>query len=250
MSKERKRPAIVLVRPQEEGNVGATARAMANMGLDELVLVEPAPSFGRVARAFAVGAGFILDSARREPSLDEALAPYQRVVATTAARARHLPNAAVYPKELAPLLAEDPPDTASAIVFGPESSGLDNEELARASLTVTIPCSPVQPTLNLSQAVLIIAYELAQERPAETSPVLSRSHPPATQEEVDGLFVQAEEILHAIRFARDDTFAAVRRDLRRLLARARPSRREISLLRGICRRATHALNGRRERSAQ
>ncbi len=241
MSQEIRAPAIVLVRPQEEGNVGATARAMANMGLDELVLVEPAPRFGAVARAFAVGAGFILDAARRAQSLDEALAPYQRVVATTAARARHLPAPALHPGDLAALLGDDPPGTSAAVVFGPESSGLDNEELARASHVVSIPCSPRQPTLNLAQAVLIVAYELARARLRKSSEATTKASPLASQEEIEGLFAQAEEILRVIGFARDDTFAGVRRDLHRLLSRSRPTTRDVTLLRGICRRALHAL---------
>lgn len=245
MSEETRSPAIVLVHPQEEGNVGAVARAMANMGLEELVLVEPAPTFGPVARAFAVGAGFILNTARRVESLDEALAPYERIVATTAARARHLPAPAIHPAELHAILAEDPPGTSSAVIFGRESSGLNNEELALASLVVSIPCSPRQPTLNLSQAVLIVAYELSQARLRKASRTLADSLPPASQEEVDGLFRQTEEILQSIGFARDDTFAGVRRDLRRLLARSRPTTRDVSLLRGICRRAFHALHPNR-----
>jgi len=241
MSEEISAPAIVLVRPQEEGNVGAAARAMANMGLKELVLVEPAPAFGPVARAFAVGAGFILDTTRRAGRLDEALAPYQRIVATTAARARHLPAPAIHPAELHAELAEDPFGTSTAVVFGPESSGLNNEELALASAVVSIPCSPVQPTLNLAQAVLIVAYELAQARLREESEAIPEDSPLASQEEIEGLFVQAENILAAIGFARDDTFAGVRRDLRRLLARSRPTTRDVSLLRGICRRTLYAL---------
>src|SRR5436305_769074 len=86
----REATAVVLVRPREEGNVGSAARAMANMGLGRLVLVEPAPAFGDVAKAFAVGAGHVLQAAVRAASVEAALAPFARVIGTTSARDRRL----------------------------------------------------------------------------------------------------------------------------------------------------------------
>jgi len=244
-------PDIILVRPQEEGNVGAVARAMANMGLERLVLVEPAAALGGTARAFAVGAGRILDRHHRVGSLEEALAPYRRAVGTTSSRDRLLgPNVPLLaPRELPAALAQDPPDTATALVFGPEPSGLTADELARLSPLVRIPCAPAQPTLNLAQAVLILAYELFLDRLArgETeaeqggSSTPDEQDRPATWEEVDGLFEHGREVLTAVGFARDDTFEAVIRDLRRLAGRAALSCREVAILRGICRRTLHAL---------
>ncbi|HEX2223057.1 MAG TPA: RNA methyltransferase, partial [Thermoanaerobaculia bacterium] len=153
-------PAVILVRPREEGNVGSAARAMANMGLDQLILVEPAAEIGKVGVAFAVGAKHVLDGARRVGSVREALEPFRRVVGTTSTRDRRFGVPLLSPRELPAALAADPPGTPAALLFGPEVGGLTNDELALASLLVTIPCSPVQPTLNLSQAVLIVAYEL------------------------------------------------------------------------------------------
>ncbi len=242
MSARRVPPAIVLVRPSEPGNVGAAARAMANMGLSELVLVEPAAQIDRVARAFAVGAGDLLDRARRCPSLDEALAPFGRIVATTSSRSRALREAPIPPRDLAARLAADPPGTRTAIVFGPEASGLDNEELARASPLVRIPAAPRQPTLNLGQAVLVVAYELYVARPRAGGG--EAEEPPAPAAEVEALFAHLDRVLAEIGFARDDTAAGVVRDLRRLAARAAPTRREVSILRGICRRVLGEL-GRR-----
>ncbi len=242
MSAPRTVPAIVLVRPSEPGNVGAAARAMANMGLSELVLVEPAAEIGRVARAFAVGAGEVLDRARRCPSLDEALAPFGRIVATTSSRSRALREAPIPPRALPARLAADPTGTRTALVFGPEASGLDNEELARASPLVRIPAAARQPTLNLGQAVLVVAYELYLARPREGSG--EAEEPPAPAAEVEALFDHLGRVLDEIGFARDDTAAGVVRDLRRLAARAAPTRREVSILRGICRRALGEL-GRR-----
>jgi TrmH family RNA methyltransferase len=243
-------PAVVLVRPREEGNVGAAARAMANMGLSRLILVEPAAPIDKVARAFAVGGRPILDGCQRTASLREALAPFARVVATTSSRDRQTGAAPIAPSQLPALLAQDPPGTAAALVFGPEVGGLTNDELALASLLVTIPCAPALPTLNLAQAVLILAYELhlaaapaRVDRPPGGNPPGSRGDrvPPAATGELDGLFDQLTPLLARIGFARDSTFSGVLRDLRQLAARAGPTRREVAILRGICRRAHWSL---------
>lgn len=238
-------PAVILVRPREEGNVGSAARAMANMGLERLILVEPAAEIGKVATAFAVGAKPILDAAVRAATLAEALAPFRRVVGTTSSRDRRSGVPLLTPRELPAALAEDPPETPTALLFGPEVGGLTNDELALASLLVTIPCSPVQPTLNLSQAVLILSYELYQAR-GEAPPPLTAIEPAATTEELDGLFGHAAEVLGKIGFDRDDSFPGVMRDLRRLAARATPGSREVAILRGICRRASRTLERTRE----
>ncbi|HEV7785332.1 MAG TPA: TrmH family RNA methyltransferase, partial [Thermoanaerobaculia bacterium] len=113
-------PAVVLVRPRVEGNVGSTARAMANMGLSRLFLVEPAAELGSTATAFAVGARAVLDGTVRVPSLAEALAPFRRVVGTTSTRDRRLGIPFLTPRELPDWLAQNSPDTPTALVFGPE----------------------------------------------------------------------------------------------------------------------------------
>jgi len=231
------------VRPREEGNVGSAARAMANMGLSRLILVEPAPELGGTARAFAVGARAVLDGAVRAASLPEALAPFRRVVGTTSTRDRRLGIPSLAPRELPAWLGHTPdtaPDTPAALVFGPEVGGLTNEELALAGAVVTIPCSPVQPTLNLAQAVLILSYELFLAR-GETPAGDAWEEPPANAGEIDGLLGHAADVLVAVGFARDDSFHGVLRDLRRLAARAAPASRDVRILRGICRRVQGAI---------
>ena len=234
-------PAVVLVRPTEEGNVGAAARAMANMGLERLLLVEPAVDVEDVAYAFAVGAHDVLAGAERHPSLAAALEPFQRAVGTTSDRARALGMEPLTPAELPGYLDRDAAETRTALVFGPERSGLTTEELAHLDPLVTIPCSPRQPTLNLAQAVLLVAWELRRA----TLPAGDGADRPAAAPigDVEGLFAQLEPLLGRIGFARDDTFAGVLRDLRRLAARAAPTEREVRILRGLCRRAGYALDG-------
>ena len=152
------------------------------------------------------------------------------------------------PRELPAALAADPPGTAVALVFGPEVGGLTNEELALANLVVTVPCAPPQPTLNLAQAVLILAYEIYQARlgeapghPPQGDPYGPLQDPPAATAEVDGLFDHVAALLGRIGFDRDSTFGGVIRDLRAAAARARLASREVAILRGVCRRAEHAL---------
>lgn len=241
-------PAVVLVRPREEGNVGAACRAMANMGLSELRLVEPAAEIGGVGRAFAVGARDVLEGAERFASLAEALGPFRRVVGTTSARDRTLPVPVVTPRELAVELAAETP-LPTALVFGSEVGGLTNEELALCHRIVTVPCAPRQPTLNLAQAVLLVAYELFLSpywRPAGEPLADAREEPPAPAESVEGLFGHLERTLTEVGFARDTTFAGVLLDLRRLAGRAGLTEREVTLLRGMLRRTGNAL--RRARS--
>lgn len=250
-------PHIILVRPQEEGNVGSVARAMANMGLRQLVIVEPGAALGDTARAFAVGAHGVLDGHRRAASLEEALAPYRRTVGTTSTRDRRIGAQVplLSPRELPAELDRDPPGTPTALVFGPEPSGLTADELARLSPLVSVPCSLSQPTLNLAQAVLILAYELFLHRlrrgEVEGAGVAGsgvetpeRQELPASAAEVEGLFDHGREVLAAVGFDRDDTFEATLRDLRRLSGRAALTGREVSILRGICRRTLNALRRR------
>jgi tRNA (cytidine32/uridine32-2'-O)-methyltransferase len=236
-------PTVVLVEPREEGNIGSTARAMANMGLNELVLVNPVAEIGRVAKAFAVGAGHLLDNARFVDSLDRALEPYQQIVGTTSARARELPTPPIRPHDLPGVLQEEHPGTTTALVFGSEVSGLDNDHLARCGLLVRVPCHPIQPTLNLAQAVLIVTYELYMARLESDAPEGDRPQT-ATAGELEGLFGQLAPLLSTIGFQRDDTFDSVIRDLRRLAARAGATSREVTILRGICRRAHNAFERR------
>lgn len=243
MSSDPLSPAIILVEPREEGNIGAAARAMANMGLTELILVRPAAGIGRTARAFAVGAEHVLEAIKIEETLTAALQPFHLVVGTTSARARELPAPPVTPGQLPSHLGRLPGTADTAVLFGPEVSGLNNDQLSHCGLLIRIPCAPLQPTLNLAQAVLIVAYELYLARTV-TLPNGQGVHLPATAGEIEGLFEQILPLLAGIGFQRDDTFEGVVRDLRRLAARARATSRDVSILRGICRRVRRTLERR------
>ena len=213
---------------------------MANMGLGELILVRPSASLGGEARALAVGAVGVLERATCCDSLSQALGPFSCVVGTTSTRVRRLEIPTLTPRELPRFLSAQSQSGRAALVFGPESSGLTNEELALCGAMVGIPAAPRQPTLNLSQAVLILTYELYLAH--RTPPSVQQSLPaPVTNFELDGLFSHLEEAFHQIGFARDDSYAAVLRDLRTLTARASLTVREVRILRGILRRTLNTM---------
>ena len=232
-------PAVVLVRPQQEGNIGAVARAMANMGLTRLLLVEPAPLLGDTAFAFAMHAHSILHGAERHGGLAEALGKFDFVVATASLRERLWPHRVVPPRELPAHLAHHAAGARVALVFGAEVSGLSSAELARANVLVSIPAAPANPTLNLAQAVLLVAYELYLARGAPGAIALEPVTR-ATVFQVDHLFGRLQELLAEVGFARDTTIHRVARDLRQMLARAGLSEREAALLSGLLRRTRNA----------
>ncbi len=234
--------AVILVRPREEGNVGAVARAMANMGLERLILVEPAPALGGVARGFGVGGWEILERAERAASFDAAAAGFGRLIATSSRRRRPLSRSRVVaPRHLPEILAGDPADTSAALVFGPEDNGLTRREIELCDPVVAVPCAPEHPTLNLAQAVLILAYELRVADAGEEDDDDRDRAPLASFAELEALEQQLSEILPMIGFDHPPIHAGVLRDLRRLVVRAAPSSREVRILRRLCNRALRRL---------
>lgn len=249
------RPTVILVRPREEGNIGSVARAMANMGLEQLVLVEPAPSLGGVARGFGVGGWHILDSCQRATTFAEATAPFRRLVGTTSTRERPLRHTRVISsRQLPPLLARDAQDTTTALVFGPEDNGLTRAELESCEPVVAVPCDPDHPTLNLAQSVLILAYELylapttkePTEEPAEepTEEFKGDFAPPATARELETLLERGAEVLAGLGIDQESRRDTYLRDLSRMARRGGATSREIRLLLRLANRTLFALNSR------
>ncbi len=234
-------PAVILVRPREEGNVGAVARAMANMGLERLILVEPAPRLGGVARGFGVGGWEILERAERTASFEDAVASFGRLVGTSSRRRRPLSRSRVVnPRRLPEILAADPGGTRAALVFGPEDNGLTRREIGLCDPVVTVPCAPQHPTLNLAQAVLVLAYELRVQGLGDPDDSSDRE-PLASAAEIGALEQHLSEILPTIGFDHPPIHAGLLRDLRRLVVRAAPSDREVRILRRLCNRAVRKL---------
>jgi tRNA/rRNA methyltransferase len=229
-----KKIAVVLVEPREPGNIGAAARAMANMGLSRLVLVRPPEH--RVADAFkmALAARPILEAAVVVDDLAQALAGFGFVAGTTR-RLGAARRGRVTPRQLA---AELPAVTVAndvAILFGREDSGLTNEELQYCQRLVTIPSSEGFGSLNLAQSVLAIAYEIFLAGDSAGSRGQGAPARRASTADLEGLYAQMERVLLGIGYLDPANPSHMMRVFRRLFGRAGPDSREVKALRGIFR---------------
>jgi TrmH family RNA methyltransferase len=223
---------VVLVRPARPANVAAACRALKNMGLRSLALVE-APEVTADARALAYGAWDVLDGARHAATLREAVAACTLVVATSG----KADERAMTPRELvarAPALAGG---GRTALVFGPEATGLHRAELDLCPWRVHIPADPAHASLNLAQAVLLLAYEA---RLSATAAPPAAQPAPATSGEVEEAMSALGEALLAVGYLNPANPGAILAELRRMLARARPTPREVVLLRGLARQVQWA----------
>ena len=228
-------PAVILSRPQMGENVGAAARAMKNFGLSELVLIAPQFKWpSDRAQALAAGAGDILDRASIHASPAEALAPFNLVLATTArdrdiVKDIHTPQAAAWR-----LRNAGSAGVRTALLFGGERAGLDNDEMSLADGVITIPTAEFS-SLNLGQAVLLLGYEWLKSADA-TPAVRTRATiaVPATRTELTGLFEHLERELDAAQFffpsAKRETMV---RNVRAMILRSGLTDQEARTIRGM-----------------
>jgi TrmH family RNA methyltransferase len=225
-------PRIVLVRPSRPANVGAACRAMKNMGAGDLRLVgAPVPKSDAEARALAYGAWDVLDAAREEPTLAAAVSGCGLVVGTSG-RA----NSALSPREAATRALAEAGDRSVAVVFGGEASGLRRDELELCALQVRIPTAAEHASLNLAQAVLVVCYELFVAREVAAPGPPPQPHTRAAPvEAVEAALADWTGALVEIGYLATPRPGRIMAELRRLLARARPTDREITLLRGMAR---------------
>jgi TrmH family RNA methyltransferase len=230
---------VVLVRPQHPGNVGAAARAMKNMGLDELVLVAPVPLDVDAAATMAVHARDVLARHRRVATLAEAVGDCGLVVATCG-RVAGVPGGAS-PRALAPVIVAASAANDVALVFGPEDHGLSNDELMHCQRVITIPTAAAYASLNLAQAVLICGYELrlaAEEAAGGTSQPAVVAAGDATLAPAalgEQMYEGLERALHAIGFLHRDNGVHMMRAFRRMLGRAALDVYETRVLLGLAR---------------
>lgn len=222
---------IVLSRTSHPGNIGAAARAMKTMGLSRLYLVEPASFPDPVADARASGAGDVLAAARVVGSLEEALAGTILSAAVTARR-RERSVAVRGAREAAPELVAFAGQGEVALVFGTETSGLTNEEVALCSMPVSIPANPAFSSLNLGAAVQLLCYELrmaalSPEPPAEPLPDL------ASFDEIEGFHRHLQDAMTVSGFYDPANPKRLLQRVRRLFGRIRLEKEEVNILRGI-----------------
>jgi len=230
----RRTPAIVLVRPQLGENIGKAARAMLNFGLTDLRLVAPRDGWPNPAAGPAAsGADIVLARARVFDTVAAAVADCAHVYATTV-RKRGLVVPVVSPEEAGrEVHANDGP---SAFLFGAERSGLETEEVALAGKIVTVPVNPDFRSLNLAQAVILIAYEWSKHRELAVPTLGDEAEPRAPQAHLEGLIEQLYESLEAADyFHPPDRTPATRNTIRTILTKAGWSSREVQALRGIVR---------------
>ena len=226
-------PIIILVRPQLGQNIGKAARAMLNFGLTELRLVAPRDGWPNPeAGPAASGADAVLADAKVFASVADAIADCTAVFASTVRR-RELVLPVVGPTEMAAQIHAQAGRTA--ILFGPERSGLETEDVALAGTIVTVPINPQFGSLNLAQAVILLAYEWSRGQPL-AQPTFREAEPPAPQFEVEGLVGQVDTALEAAGyyFPADRT-EVTKLNLRTMLTKPAWSSREIRALRGMLR---------------
>ena len=234
-------PAVILVAPQMGENIGAAARAMLNFGLTEMRLVAPRDGWPNPkAVAMASGAaGRVLDHAKVYPTLAEAMEGIEYAYATTA-RGRELTKPVLTPE--AAMAETRTRQGRSAIIFGPERTGLENDDIARANAIVTVPVNPEFPSLNLAQAVLLMGYELGRHTlPPEPAPHARRPEAEelADRVEIERLGDHYDEKLTAAGFFFPETKAAsMRLNLRSMWARLPLTRGDVRVLHGILRQLT------------
>jgi len=228
--------AVVLVGPLHEGNVGFAARSMKNFGFTDLVLVDPCP-LGDLARTCAMHASDVLEGARTL-SLGEVFSAYPLIVATTGGLTKSVCRSMRMPYYTPEEIRDQIRDIRGqvAFLFGRENRGLSNEEIRRCDLICTIPASPAYPILNISHAVGIVCYELAD--------IPRGTYRLAERDEMEYLYEHLDHFLDEIEhpgFKRENTLLMARR----ILGRTRLTTREVSTIHGILRRAEwHVKDGK------
>ncbi len=234
-------PVIVLVRPQLGQNIGKAARAMLNFGLTEMRLVAPRDGWPNPdAGPSASGADIVLERAEVFDAVPDAIADCTRVYASTVRR-RDLIMPVLGPEQMADEIARSP--GRSAILFGPERSGLETEEVALAHAIVTVPINPDFGSLNLAQAVILLAYEWSKHVPSGAEgraelavPPAKELEPPAPHGEVEGLITQLEQELDVKGYYHPPSRTqATKNTLRTIFTKTGWSSREVKAVRGVIR---------------
>ena len=237
-------PAVVLVEPQLGENIGAAARAMLNFGLTEMRLVAPRGAWpNHQAINTASGADGVLDDAKVFDTTEAAIGDFAHVLATTA-RVRDMIKPVLSPREAATRLrGYQANGERSALLFGRERSGLENDDVARAEAVVIVPANPAYSSINLAQAVLLTAYEWFQAGTSGNGAEASESGDrrltrkgaePASHAEIQGLFAHLEAELDACGFLHPPAKRPrMVRNIRNIFTRADLTDQEVRTLRGI-----------------
>jgi tRNA/rRNA methyltransferase len=229
-------PVIILVEPQLGDNIGATARAMANFGLSQLRLVKPRDGWPNPrAWVAAAGADRILDEAKLYESVAAAISDCTYLLATTARahdQAKPVVSPAEAARQMAPRIAQG---ETVGVLFGRERYGLENEEVSLADRIVTLPVNPAFASLNLAQAVLVIAYEWFKFASGGKLPfTMPQKSVPATKEQLLAFFANLERELEKIEYFRPpEKHTTMLVNLRNIFHRMEATRQDIQTLQGV-----------------
>jgi len=222
---------VILAGTKHPGNVGSVARAMANMGLGRLILAAPCCEINEEARRMAKAGTGVLEAARIYPSLTDAVAEIHMLVGTTGKKGGYRTDTAA-PRRFAPKILDQAAEQTVGILFGPEDTGLVDEDLRLCQFLIRIPTSLQAGSINLAQAVMIISYELM---------LGSLTHKPgraprlASLEQTEAMYVQLEEALLKTGFLHPQNARHMMFAIRRLLGRAGMESSDVGMLRGIAR---------------
>ena len=238
--------SVVLVQPTQPGNIGAAARAMDNMGVTDLRLVNPCHYFHPEARMFAMNARYLLHQAKTFSSLREAIKDCQLIIATTA-REREKTRKLTGIHSLAETFLTLAPKTSIAIVFGTEKSGLNNSDLSLCNEWIYIPTYGKSSSLNLSQAVMVTLFELSKLYHLKSSQE-ERSIELASSESLEGMKKHFFKILEKTGFIRGPAGNTIWQSFSNLIGRAKPDERDIRMLRGFFNRIEVTLKKSRQTS--
>jgi tRNA (cytidine32/uridine32-2'-O)-methyltransferase len=225
--------SIVMVGTTHPGNIGAAARAMHNMCIANLVLVNPQCPVGEIAYARASGANVILDKLRKTESLQEAIQDCSLVIAASA-RVRSLPWPELTPDLMARKMADLDGESGVALVFGREHSGLTNEELQLCHYMVNIPTNPDFSSLNVASAVQVLCYEIfkmGSDQVEARQPSVQDSA--SSSQDLEGYFQHLQQVLTTTGFLDTENPGLLMQRLRRLYHRFEMSKTEVNILRGI-----------------
>lgn len=245
MSSPLDRLVVVLHRPRDLVNIALVIRAMKNMGLSRLRVVEPGEWDAYRLEGIAHGTEDVIEAAGHHATLEDAVADAVRVVGTTARRRAH-PRDWSTPEEAAPELLARTAEGVVALVFGPEDRGLTNEELDLCHELLSLPSDPEHPSLNLAHAALLVFYEMrraalrsADLEERDLSPGRDREAPPATAGELEAFFDVWEEAMDTLGFFHGIDPGPKMRSFRSLFLRADLDRRELGLLEAAAWEAIH-----------
>jgi len=246
---------VVLVRPHYHGNLGSAARVMKNFGLRELVLVEPVadPNHSE-ALMMAMRGTDILANCRVVPTIADAIHDCGFVLATSG-EIGGLRRQGFWgtPEEKLPTLVDALPTALTAILFGPEPSGLTVEEISATHGSIYIPADLEFPSLNLAQSVAVVLYELRKQFLLRKPIVYGNTEPPADYNQQEHLFRHLKEALLAIRFLWDFRSDGIFHVIRQVIGRSRPTLKEVSVYHGLAKQllfvakfwgVTHPRDGR------